>query len=1269
LPASAVPVLVTIVGYLFVQWQFAPPPGVVLEGLILGGLTALVSFGIALVYRANRVINLAQADLGLLPATIAVCMMVSEPGTSFTSSAGWGVPYWVAVLALIAAAMALGFVVERFLIRRFSKAPRLILMVVTIGLAQILVGFSTAIPSWFGLSRVPQSFEPPFDFTFTIDPIIFDANDVIAAVMVGVLGVGLVAFLRYTGMGIAIRASAESADRASLLGINVGRTQSVVWIVATVLSAAAVFLRAGVLGLPFGSAFGPILLLRALAAAVIGRMENFGVMFVAAVGLGVVERAIFWDTGSFALVDPVLFVILLVTLLLQRRRSESRVSDQASSSWHEVAAPTRPVPRELAHLPEVRIARWLFIGTVAAVLVALPLILDLSQTSLTAAMFIYAVVALSLVVLTGWAGEMSLGQMAFVGIGSATTGWLTVTHGYDLTITVLGAGLLGAVFAVLVGLPALRIRGLFLAVMTLAFALFTSSYLLDRERFEFLPDPITEPVLRLPIVGLVDVDTEHGFYYVCLASLGVALWWVRGLQRSRTFRLLAATRDNERGAMALGLNLVRAKLLAFAVAGFFASFAGGLLALHQQAVGDQLFEPVQSIRVLTMAVVGGLGSVPGALLGTLFLKSTEWFSGSIPEDYRSVFTLAGSGAGLIAVLVFLPAGLGSLIYLVRDSGLRRIARRRDIVVPSLVADIREDHVDRVIDPLDIPPTSPHVPFRWFPRRPAPHLDYSSFPDVGTTDRTALSVSGIDIAYGHVQVLFEVSLEVGEGELIALLGTNGAGKSTVLRAISGLVKPASGTISFDGVDLTTLGSHQIAALGIAQVPGGRGIFPSLTVAENLRAAGWMIRGDKALVAAETERVLALFPAIDERLEQPAATLSGGQQQMLTLAMAMLTRPRVLMIDELSLGLAPAVVEVLLDAVKDLRDHGTTIILVEQSVNIALTVADTAYFMEKGEVRFHGPTSELLDRPDILRSVFLEGAATHTAPERVAATARRIAAERGAPILALTDVVKRFAGVLAIDHLSLTLHEGEILGIIGPNGAGKTTLFDLVSGFVAPDGGRIVFADQDITDLSPDSRARLGLARSFQDARLFAGLTAHQAVAVALDHHLETADPVAAMLGLGAVRRAERQLQARADELLELMGLIAYRDKFISELSTGTRRMVDLACQMAFEPRVILFDEPSSGIAQRETEALGPVLLDLRHQLGASLIVIEHDMPLIRAVSDRIVALDLGRLVVDGDAETVLNHPEVVAAYLGTSAQAIERSGSAVDAARAAVVSAP
>ena len=535
----------------------------------------------------------------------------------------------------------------------------------------------------------------------------------------------------------------------------------------------------------------------------------------------------------------------------------------------------------------------------------------------------------------------------------------------------------------------------------------------------------------------------------------------------------------------------------------------------------------------------------------------------------------------------------------------------------------------------------------------------------------LACRGVDVAYDQVQILFGVDVEVHQNEIVALLGTNGAGKSTLLKAISGLVDPIGGTITFDGVDITHAGAVQTAKMGIVQVPGGKAVFPTLSVAEHFKAGTWLYtRDDPAEVRARTERVLDLFPRLRERWDQMAGNLSGGEQQQLALGMAFVAKPRLLIIDELSLGLAPTIVEQLLDIVRAIHAGGCTIILVEQSVNVALTVAERAYFMEKGEVRFSGPTAELLERGDILRSVFLEGAGSVTgtsssAPARKpgarpAARPATGAAPDGGParsvVLHVEGLTRRFGGITAVDQVSFDLHEGEILGLIGPNGAGKTTIFDLLSGILPADGGRIVLQGVDITRLGPDRRAAMGLGRSFQDARIFPSLTVAENIAIGLERHIETRDHLAALLALPAALESERDVAYTVDDLIELMNLQAFRDKFVSELSTGSRRIVDLAMAIAHDPSVLLLDEPSSGIAQRETEALGPLLRHIQAETGCAMLVIEHDMPLITSVSDQMMALELGAVIVQDRPEAVISDPRVVSSYLGGDAAVIQRSGS-------------
>jgi ABC-type branched-subunit amino acid transport system ATPase component len=233
----------------------------------------------------------------------------------------------------------------------------------------------------------------------------------------------------------------------------------------------------------------------------------------------------------------------------------------------------------------------------------------------------------------------------------------------------------------------------------------------------------------------------------------------------------------------------------------------------------------------------------------------------------------------------------------------------------------------------------------------------------------LTVEDVSFAYGELKVLFDISLHVERGEALALLGTNGAGKSTLLRVISGLEKPASGRVALDGRDIGGMPAEKLVEEGIILIPGGRAIFTDMTIDENLQMQALTVRKDRAWVQERREVVMATFPRLAERLHQQAGTLSGGEQQQLALAKALLLKPKVLCIDELSLGLAPIVVGELLEIVRRIHEQGITVVLVEQSLNIAVQLCDRAVFLEKGEVRFEGKTKDLLERDDIARAVFL------------------------------------------------------------------------------------------------------------------------------------------------------------------------------------------------------------------------------------------------------------------------------------------------------------
>jgi len=1257
--------------------------GVWTQGVVAGLLNSLVVLGMMLVYRANRVVNFAQASIGTYPSALAIGVLIfGAPalGVSIGMGAvaalvvaasaalllGWSVGraavvgavvlvgtvvglwvcdalgYWGALLVGLVTAAGVGLGIDALVVARFRRSPRLVLTVATIGLAQFFAVGALLVPRlWDRIQladRDAAQLGVPWKLSFTIGTTVFGGDEVVAVLVSVACLVGVTLALRRSDIGIAVRASAERADRASMLGVPVPRIEAGVWVVAAVLAFLGTFLQAAILGLEITAGVGLRVMVAALAALALAGFESLPVALTSAVAIGVLAQATGpAGGGSVTETDTVLAVVVLVGLLA-RRAPRRRADRQEVSSWRSSVEP-RAIPRELAGIRSLVAARWIGGVAVLVAAVCLPLVLSESQTFRAATVGALAVLALSVVVLTGWAGEVTLGQMAFAATGAAVAAYVTAEWRWDLSLTLLAGGAAAALVAVVVGLPSLRWQGIFLAVTTLAFAQAAAGSLLNPTEATWIP---TDAVPRRPLLGVWSLSGDAAMYEVVLGILVLTLLAVAGIRRSRTGRVLRALRDNVPGAQAYGVRVVPARLGAFALSGFIAGVAGVLLMYVSEGYDVATYGADQSLNVFIAAVVGGVGSLLGALLGAGVLDGSRTF-------LSGEWALLPSAVGVLVVLMVLPGGLAELVYRVRDAILRRVAARHGIDVPSLTADRRADEPDHP-EPAPLPAGA---------AEPAPEAPRVARP----TEPGWLSVRDLDVAYDKVQVLFGVDLDVPRGQITALLGTNGAGKSTLLRAIGGVAPVTAGSIELDGVDLGALAPHEVPQQGIAQMPGGQGVFPSLTVDENLRVAAWLIRGDRSDADARIAEVRTRFPILERRATDPAGDLSGGQQQQLALAMALLARPALLLVDELSLGLAPVVVEQLLEELRRLRDDGTTIVIVEQSVNVALTIADHAFFMEKGEVRFSGDAAELLEQPDLVRAVYLQGAREALAADGPPAVTVRPAASDAEPVapegagsaaISVDGLAVAFGGIVAVDHVTFSVAPGEVVGLIGPNGAGKTTIFDLVSGFTRPSAGKVVVLGHDLTSAPASARARAGLGRSFQDARLFGGLTVAETIAVALERWIEVADPISEACRLPAVQLTEAAVRERVEELIDLFGLGAFHDKRLSELSTGSRRMVDLACVVAHQPSVVLLDEPSSGIAQREAEALGPVLLGLRDRLGAALVVIEHDISLISSIADRLVALDQGAVVATGAPAAVLDHPEVVASYLGAGGATLHRS---------------
>jgi len=668
------------------------PLGIGAQGVVSGSAIALEAIGMVLIYRANRIICFALPAAGALGGIVfselakhtailligrdvcGSCVPVASvsqyQGRPFTVAVGlpsWAyqLNYWLSMLAgALAAVLVLMIVFAVVHIARMATASRLVVTVFTIGGSQVMGLLGVLVFDAFH-DVVPAYPSLPFRWRMSIGGTAFGSAEIltVAALVIAAIGVGC--YLLRTTYGMLLTGAAENPARAQTLGVNTVAVNSRAWLIAAILAAIGGLLAE----VSPGSASSAVGLVPVLAAAVVAGFSQVWLAICAGLVLGIVERSTLWSFNTAGAVDAIALGVIVIALLVQRRRT-SRV-DTADTGFTQ-SLELRPVPSELRALPPV--VRWATLLRVAVIAIALvlPWLLSPSQTTLTVAVLVYAMVGVSLLVLTGWAGQISLGQMGIAAVG----GYVTAIWHAPFPLPLLAGGLAGAAAALIVGLPALRLRGLHLAVTTLAFGAAAASLLLDTSQLgRYLPTYVARPSL----LGL-RLSDDRTFYYVALALLGLVVVAVMGMRRSRTGRALIACRDNEALAQAYAVNLMRARLSAFMVSGFIAAVAGGIYAYAAYGVSDANFGVQQSINVFVLVVIGGLGSIAGPLFGAVYVGATTVFSSN------TVLALAATGLGLVTVLLFAPGGISQVVYGVRDAFLRRVADRYKIDVPSLYAD-------------------------------------------------------------------------------------------------------------------------------------------------------------------------------------------------------------------------------------------------------------------------------------------------------------------------------------------------------------------------------------------------------------------------------------------------------------------------------------------------------------------------------------------------------------------------------------------------------
>jgi ABC-type branched-subunit amino acid transport system ATPase component/ABC-type branched-subunit amino acid transport system permease subunit len=910
----------------FAMFRFQISGPVVALGVMTGMLYGILGVGLVLVYRSSRMINFAYGDIGAFGAAVLA-----------VASIKWGLPYWVAFILALGAAAVVGGASEVLIIRRLQNAPIVIGVVATLGLGQILEAFSAILTTnsngtVLGVGGV--SYPQPAGFPqFNIGALLMTKSYTAMLVLTPALVVALGAFLRRGRLGIALRASAANPEAARMSGMLAGRLSSLAWAIAGGVAAYTAMLVEPTRGFSSGEFLGPDLLLRALACAVVARMVSLPIALVAGIGLGVVEQLLLANYPNGGLVEVVIFLIILAVLVVQRSvggRSEQR------GTWSAVQA-FSTLPRSMASLPSVRRLGWVVAAVLLAICIAIPELTTNTNAGYFTYIAVFGITGLSLMVITGLGGQLSLGQFAVAGVGAA--GWyLTVHHGAPYLVGVLVAAAAGAAISLVIGLPALRIKGLMLAVATLGFGLAAEEWLFEQQWV--FGGGANTPRPALPGFSF---DTQKRYYFISVAFLLVALWITRAVWRGGIGRRLRAVRDNEDAARSFGVPATAVKLQAFILAGVLAGLAGALYGGYNAQLSNINFPIVHSINVAAATALGGLGLLAGPLLGAFYLFGLPQF-----VSFGNVELLASNAGWLILLLIF-PGGLGQSFGSARDRLVDWLARREGL------DPVRE----RAITPgggvgtsgrgLVLPPPG---------ARSVPH------------GQPLLEVTGLTKRFGGLVAVHDVSLEVRAGEILGLIGPNGAGKTTLFEMLGGFTRPDGGTIRFQGQGIDKLPAEGRAGLGLIRSFQDAALFPTLTVHEVV-----MVAFERSAPTPFVRASLGLAGAIDnlkaERADQLLETLglasyrdtkvmnlSTGTRRITELACLIAVEPVLLLLDEPTSGIAQRETEALGAVLRRIKTElDLTLVIIEHDIPLIMGLADRVVAMESGGVLLVGSPAEV------------------------------------------------------------------------------------------------------------------------------------------------------------------------------------------------------------------------------------------------------------------------------------------------------------------------
>ncbi|WP_419929991.1 ABC transporter permease subunit [Candidatus Poriferisocius sp.] len=891
----------------------------VLLGTIFGLGYALLGIGLVLAYRSSGFINFAHGSIGLVAASM-MSVVVKD----------YGVPYWLGFVGALIVAALIAAGIEAFVVRKLASAPKVLSMVATLGAAEALLLLALSFSKGgLGGGNFPQpSGFPQFDLTVFVSPSA-TALLCLSPVVVG----GLYLFLQRSRFGLAIRGAAANPDSATLAGVDPRHMAMLSWALAGGIAAFAAMLIIPNQSTVTADALGPDFIIRGLAVAALARFANLPIALLAGLGIGVVEQILASNPEATGWFEVALFLLILIGVGLQ-----VRVGRELPERWSSLS-PSRRLPDSYRDVWLIRNLGWVVGGAAAVAAALVPLGISNRSAFVLSTIVAFATIGISVSFLTGLGGQLSLGQVAFAALG-AVAGVRVATETGSLVLGLLCGGAVGAAASAAVGLPALRVRGLLLAIATLAFALATFSWLL-RQDWAFGVGLSSRPA---SVFG-IDLTTSRGFYFVALAVFVAVLAIANVLRRSSFGRSLVAVRDNEAAARVLQIAPRRLLLQAYAFAGFVAGVGGVILAMSNTFVTRSIFTPSDSINVVSLAVIGGLSELTGPLIGAAYLIGIREFFD------LELSALAGLNAAWLILILEQPRGFHGLLATTRRNLIDQIARLRGIdpIQARSEADDHEAGMASVAAAASIQASS--------------------------SSGVMLEVSGLTRSFGDLVAVDDVSFRVNSGETMGLIGPNGAGKTTLFELISGYLRPHAGTVLFEGNDITRLTPESRSRRGLVRSFQNAPLFPTMTPRDiiflaNQRAHqhGFVVGGSRAERELEdhTAETLAMF-GLSSLADQPVSVLSTGTRRLVELAANVALRPRLLLMDEPSAGIAQAETEALGAAIEQVREvYGLTLVVIEHDMPLLASVCDRLIALEVGAVIAEGTPAEVQADPAVVQS---------------------------------------------------------------------------------------------------------------------------------------------------------------------------------------------------------------------------------------------------------------------------------------------------------------